>query len=169
MILFFAEGLQGARLAGSTKLNKLLWFAECAHFRRFGRPIAGAEFQKLQHGPAPRRLLPVRDELVATKRAVVRQERTPLGKLQDRVHPLDGPDLSVFDADELETMRSVLAELRDATATQLSELSHEEPGWRLTALQETIPLHACLLVNEPVVSPALAAHGQKLADTLHLR
>ena len=168
MLLLFAAGLGQAKLAGSTKLNKLLWFAECAHYRRFGRPISGAEFQKLEYGPAPRCLLPVRDQLVAEGRAALRREQTPLGRLQDRLVALDEPDRSVFDEDELSTMAAVLDELRDATGTALSELSYDEPGWRLTEMGETIPIHASLLVSPSGITPALAAHAEKLAADLRL-
>ena len=58
---------------------------------------------------------------------------------------LDEPDRSVFDEDELSTMAAVLDELRHATGTALSELSHDEPVWRLTETGETIPIHASLL------------------------
>jgi uncharacterized phage-associated protein len=168
MLLFFADGLKDAKLAGSTKLNKLLWFAECAHFRHYGRPISGIEFQKLRNGPAPRRLLPVRERLISEQRARLVHERTPLGKLQDRLVALAAPDLSRFTGQELETMTAVLDELRDATGTALSELSHDEPAWKLTEVGETIPIQACLLVDVEV-PPMFAEHAVKVATSLGLR
>ena len=50
----------------------------------------------------------------------------------------------------------------------MSELSHDEPGWRLTEMGETIPIHASLLVSPSAITPALAAHGAKLAAELRL-
>ena len=76
------------------------------------------------------------------------------------------PDMSIFSAEELATMTAVLEDLRDATGTELSELSHGEPAWRLTELRETIPIQACLLVSETTITPAIAAHGAKVAAAL---
>ncbi len=64
LLLYVATRLQGDRSGGATKLNKILFFADFAHVRR-GAPITGAEYQKLEHGPAARRLRPVRDRLIA--------------------------------------------------------------------------------------------------------
>ena len=47
LILLVAERLRSDLSGGATKLNKVLFFAEFIHVRRTGRPISGAEFQKL--------------------------------------------------------------------------------------------------------------------------
>lgn len=49
---------------GATKLNKVIFFAEFTHFRKHGSVISGCKFQKLPHGPAPVRLIPVRERLI---------------------------------------------------------------------------------------------------------
>jgi hypothetical protein len=74
LILCVSERLADEPAAGSTKLNKLLFFAEFSHVRQHRQPITGAEYQRLPNGPAPRRLLPVRDRLVANGDAVLREE-----------------------------------------------------------------------------------------------
>ena len=58
LLLHVADRLRNDRAGGATKLNKVLYFADFAHVRRHGRPISGAEYQKLAHGPAPRPLRP---------------------------------------------------------------------------------------------------------------
>ena len=69
MVLHVADRLQGDRAGGATKLNKVLFFAEFTHLRRHHQVISGCEFQKLNHGPAPRQLLPVRDRLIESGEA----------------------------------------------------------------------------------------------------
>ena len=49
----------------ATRLNKILYFCDFAHVRRFGDPITGFDYQKLRQGPAPRAFAPVRDRLLA--------------------------------------------------------------------------------------------------------
>ena len=58
LILYVAEKIQSDRTAGATKLNKYLYFADFSAVRKLGHPITGAEYQRLRHGPAPRRLPP---------------------------------------------------------------------------------------------------------------
>ena len=163
LVVLVASRLHDDRAGGATKLNKVLYFAEFAHCRRHGRSITGAEFQRLPHGPAPRRLVPVRDRLVRDGAAEVRTESF-LGYPQERLVPLREPDLDRFDDDELATVDEVLADLAHLTAKQVSDISHAEPGWLLVADGETIPYEAALLApfpDEP--SPAIAKRGAEIA------
>lgn len=163
MVLFFAEGLAGEPLAGSTKLNKLVWFADTAHVRTFGEPISGAEYQRLPQGPAPRRLLPVRHGLVERGEAAVRPEATRLGLVQVRLEARRPPDLSVFSDQELGTLREVLAVYGSATGRELSDASHEEAGWLYARDGEPIPLASTLIDPAPEVTDEMRARARALA------
>ena len=50
---------------GRTALNKLLWFADVAHFLQHGRTISGTVYVKCDYGPAPCDIDAVRHELIA--------------------------------------------------------------------------------------------------------
>jgi antitoxin SocA-like protein len=57
----------------STKLNKLLFYIDFSAYWDFGKPITGEEYQCLEFGPAPRRILPLLkamdpDQLVLVER-----------------------------------------------------------------------------------------------------
>lgn len=144
MILYVADKLRDDRAGGSTKLNKVLYFADFAHVRRTGHPISGAEYQKLAHGPAPRRLLPIRRMLLESRQAELVSEDF-LGYRHDRLLPRRPPEVGVFSEDELATIDKVLDDLAGLTARQVSELSHDEPGWQLVDVGETIPYHTALI------------------------
>ncbi len=148
MVLYCAQLLESDRFGGATKLNKLLYFADFAHARKTGTAISGAEYQKLPMGPAPRRLLPVRRKLVDDDRAELVTEFDALGYRHDRLRPHDAPDLSAFAADEVATIDAVANELRSLTGSQVSELAHDEPGWRLVSEGETIPYATAYLAPE---------------------
>jgi hypothetical protein len=75
LVLYIAKQTRGDQAAGATKLNKYLYFADFSAVRRLGRPITGADYQKLRFGPAPRRLTPVRERLLRTGDARL-EERT---------------------------------------------------------------------------------------------
>jgi hypothetical protein len=158
MVIYIAGRLRGDRAGGATKLNKVLYFADFVHVRRNGRPISGAEYQKLAQGPAPRRLRPVRDRIVAAGGAKVVVEEF-LGYDMHRLVPLRDADLSVLGPGELETIDKVLADLANLTAKQVSDLSHEEPGWKLCELGETIPYQMAFASNRQVITPT----GRRLA------
>ena len=161
LLLYVAKRLRGDPSGGAIKVNKVLFFAEFAHVRAHGRPITGADYQKLRFGPAPRRLIPVRDHLVDSGQARLLEEEY-LGYRQARLIPLREPDLSLLTAEEIETVDQALAEVEGTTGTRLSELSHEEMGWKMVDEGETIPFEAAYL-KPPVVTPAMREHTARLA------
>lgn len=144
LVLYVADRLKDDQAGGATKLNKVVFFAEFTHLRRHGAVISGCEFQKLAHGPAPRQLLPVRKQLIAEGAAELVTEDF-LGRPQHRLVPRRRADLTVFTATELQTIDDVLHQLAGLTGRQVSELSHEEPGWELTEIGETIPYATAFL------------------------
>jgi hypothetical protein len=89
--------------------------------RRTGHPITGAEYAESYLGYEQHRL-------------IVKRE----------------PDLSVFEADELDSVDLVLEDLAHLTATQVSALSHAEPGWLLVDDGDVIPYEAALIAPEQV-------------------
>lgn len=144
MVLYVAARLRDDRAGGATKLNKVLFFAEFTHLRRHHAVISGCEFQKLAHGPAPRHMLPVRQRLIDSGAAELVEEDF-LGRPQHRLVPSRAANLDLFSGDERQTMEDVLSQLAGMTAAQVSELSHQEPGWRLTEVGETIPYSTAFL------------------------
>ena len=152
LVVFAAEALLRHRADGATKLSNILFLADFAHVRRTGGPITGADYQKLPHGPAPRRLKPVRDALIAAGDVVIEREEF-LGYEIHRVVPRRPADLSVFTPEELETVNKVLADLESLNARQVTDLSHEEAGWRLVEEGQTIPYEAALVGARQVSTP----------------
>ena len=162
LILYVAGRLQADPRAGAVKLNKILWWAECAAMRTFGRTITGAEFQKLENGPAPRRLVPVRKELVESGDARI-EPTSYMGKTQQRLVPQRDADLGGFSPDELRLVDEVIDALWDKTAGEVSSASHGEIGWRIAEFGETIPVSTAFLADEAVVTPAMVDRAGKLA------
>lgn len=163
LIVYVADRLADDRAGGSTKLNKVLFFADFTHVRRHGRPITGAQYQKLDFGPAPRRLVPIRQQLINDGAVEIVSEEF-LGYQQRRLAALRPADLSVFDADELATIDSVLEDLAGMTAKQVSDLSHEEAAWRHTEMNATIPYESALIPKEQVVTPTARKLAAEVAE-----
>ena len=163
LLVHIADRLGADSAGGATKLNKVLFFAEFTHVRRCGRPISGAEYQRLPNGPAPRRLLPVRQRLLDAGDAKL-VEAPFLGYRQQRLVPLRPADLSVFGAEELETIDSVLDDLAGLTARQVSDLSHDEAGWRHAADGETIEYFMAFVAREQIVTPTVRNQAFAVAE-----
>ena len=164
LLLYVSKRLEGDPGGGATKVNKVLFFSEFAHMRAHGRPITGAEYQKLERGPAPRRLKPVRRALEERGEAEVVEE-THLGYVQHRLVAKRVADVSVFTADEIAIVDQVLADLEGRNARDVSVLSHDEIGWRMVDDGETIPYEAAYL-RPPVLTQAVRRHAAALAERM---
>ena len=152
MVLYVAERLQDDHAGGATKLNKVLFFAEFTHLRRHHQVISGCDFQKLLHGPAPRQLLPIRRKLIDSGAAELVDEDFP-GWPKHRLVPSRAANVDLFTHDERQTLEDVLTQLEGMTGTQVSELSHQEPGWRLAEIGETIPFSTAFLDFRQLQTP----------------
>lgn len=166
MVLYCAQLLEADRFGGATKLNKVLYFADFAQIRKTGTSISGAEYQKMPNGPAPRRLVPVRRRLVEDRRAELIEEFDALGYQHHRLRARDEPELSAFAADEVATIDGVANELRSLTGSQVSDLAHAEPGWKLVADGETIPHSTAYLATDAEVPDHLRETVQHRAAEL---
>lgn len=135
---------------GAVKLNKILFYSDFLAYARFGSPITGQEYQALKQGPAPRRLLPARQELIQEGRLAL-QKADYFGLKQDKPLALDAPDLNLFTAQQIALVDSVIERLEGMNASDVSSMSHEFVGWRLADEGETIPYTVALLGRrEPI-------------------
>ena len=124
LIIYVAERCENHRLFGATKMNKILFFSDFIAFRELGSPITGAQYQALERGPAPVKLLPVRNALESKGQVAIQR----IGG-QERIVPLRDPDLNGFSASEISIVDAVIDDLRGLSADEVSDLSHEFLGW----------------------------------------
>jgi hypothetical protein len=124
---------------GATKLNKVLWFADARLFVLHGSPITGATYIREKHGPVPKQMMPIRDELEREGCIKVLKE----GNLV-RIVSYEKPDLSSFTAEELRVVDYWIDHIdKDHTATSISEASHDY-AWDIAKMGEELPLYAIL-------------------------
>lgn len=163
LLLLLAGELSGDPYGGATQLNKALFFAEFGHMRSTGRPITGVAYQRLPHGPAPRRLRPIRDRLVASGAAELVSEGVHSFERQ-RLRPLRPARQDLFSDAELASVHRALATVSGRTAAEVSALSHEHLGWQLVGEGEDIPYVTALLAPPPeVASPQVRDRAAELA------
>ena len=161
LVIYVADGLRDNPAGGATKLNKSLWFSEIEHLRRYGRTVTGAEYQKLEWGPAPRQLMPIRERLTSSGDAEIIE--VPLGnRTEQRLVPLRPPDMSLFTKEEIDVVQGVLRRLSPMTGHQVSRLSHEEPAWYLPEFLDTIEPELAFL-RPAVITPKVQARARQFA------
>jgi hypothetical protein len=142
---------------GATKLNKILFFSDFLAYVRTGSSITGQPYQKLEWGPAPRRLLPVQKALFKADAAAM-ADRDHFGRKQTRLIALREPDLSEFSGVEVAIVDEVVALLSDQNARAASELSHRFLGWQLARIGDEIPYESALIEERPLTD-AEKAHA----------
>jgi antitoxin SocA-like protein len=156
LVLYVANKSADDPYFGATKLNKLLFFSDFLAYAVLGRPISGAVYEKQNHGPVPRELVNVRQQLIEDRLAVI-QERRYLGYVQKRLIPLREPDLSRFSGEEVALIDDVIKGLSGRTASETSEFSHRAvPAWRVAQLGEEIPYPAAFLSTRPLTDGEIA-------------
>ena len=162
LILLIAKHTEDDPTAGSTKLNEILYFAEISHLRRTGQPITGSEYQKQPHGPTLRRMPPIIRDLERLG-AAKEIEEDYFGYPQRKLVPLREPDLSEFSADEVASVLGMVRQFWGKSAREISDISHEDPGWRAVEVGETIPLELAF-VAQPEVTDEIRERARQLAS-----
>lgn len=135
---------------GAVKLNKILFFADFMYYMRTGSALTGAVYMRLPNGPAPKRLVPLREELKRAGEATEMTMDLPDGLAQRRLVALRDPDPETFSVRELRFLDSVIAAFRDNNASELSSMSHSLPAWLVAEDREEIPYEAAFV--RPITS-----------------
>ena len=139
------------RALGKVKLNKILWFADRAMYLHSGKTISGDTYLRFPQGPVSRHLLAAQEELQAERKIHIRWERMPAYE-QYFYLSLEDPDISAFDADEIDAINRSLDMIAPLTARQASELSHDRT-WETFANGEEIPMYAVLAADTREPTP----------------
>jgi hypothetical protein len=163
LILHIAWRSQDDPTFGAVKLNKILYYADFYAYRKLGASITGAEYQKLPDGPAPRQFLPTRATLLAD-RSIQLEYVQRFNFVQQRVVPRREPDYKHFTKEEIEVVNEVIDALRGKSARDVSDMSHEEMGWRLVDFYQTIPYRTAWLSAEPLSEDELRLAQQVAAE-----
>ncbi|MBQ8704184.1 MAG: DUF4065 domain-containing protein [Bacteroidales bacterium] len=109
-----------------TKMNKVLFYIDFLSYRERGMAISGLAYQALDFGPVPLRwdrVYSAFDEVEQQPRLVRDQEGIALTSSNTS-------DLSQFSQQEIAIINTVCNKLKNITAHDISEMSHNEPAWK---------------------------------------
>jgi len=160
LILYVARKCECDSKCGATKLNKILFYSDFLAYRQFGRSITGHAYRRLSQGPVPHLMPRFQNALIDNDDAAI-QERDYFGRRQKRLIALREPDLDGISGDEIAIVDEVIGMLKDMSAKEVSDLSHEFLGWQAASDGEQIP-YATAFVFRPEVSEDIEAHAAAL-------
>lgn len=147
LIVYIAERSADDAYFGAVKLNKILFYSDFLAYGHFGESITGQPYFRLPLGPAPRRLLPVKSEMLEGGDIVETQVQRYVYH-QKRIVPLRAANLETFRAEELDLVHEVIEALSSYSADMATALSHNFIGWQLVADGEEIPYQTIFLTDE---------------------
>ncbi len=124
-ILFFAKKVKHP---SRVKMFKLLYFLDFMHFKQAGRPVTDQKYYAWDYGPAPRdlweelksKMLPedIR-QCLSIKPFATEADRQGFNFIAKK-----SADLSVFSPREKEILENLALIYKDATPSEMSEISH---------------------------------------------
>jgi hypothetical protein len=165
LILYVSQQCAGDPKFGAVKLNKILFFSDYLAYAQYGSAITNFEYQRLRNGPAPRRFVPIRDEMIEQRELGIQVIPLRNGHTQHRAVNLRKPNLSVFSAEEIALVDTVISALSNEDAQSVSEISHRTVAWQAALEGETIPYGMVFLSNQPLTEAELI-RGLEIATEL---
>jgi len=137
-VLFFAKNTKHPNL---TKMLKLLYFLDFTHFKQTGYPSIGLEYYAWEKGPVPKDFYEeIKDgnvpEDFVDKFAIIpstRWEQEYPERKEYIFTPIEKPNPDVFTPRELRIIGNLCDMYRDATASQMKEVTHlPKAPWDIT-------------------------------------
>jgi DNA-binding transcriptional regulator YiaG len=140
MMVFYAAKPSGVL---KTKLNKLLWYADFTHFRRYGISISGATYVHLPYGPVP-------DNYGVYLAALCNNETLMLEEIDfgpdsagehiigEKLVATREPRAEYLPDSAYAILEAVHRRFRQTGSKEISRLSHEEIGYTATEHMEPI-------------------------------
>jgi len=168
LILYISKLCADDPFFGSTKLNKILYFSDFLAYGSFGKAITGVAYQHLEKGPAPRMLFPVRARMIEGGDLRLDSRMDPFGYEQKRPFALREANLDLFEFKELTLVNHVKVALAQANATEASNISHREVGYKTTKMKETIPYASIFLSDEPLNQAEIKFGQEKWAESVNV-
>jgi uncharacterized phage-associated protein len=115
-LLFVINNLEKA---DTHKTYKILYFADQKHLLKYGRPIFGDTYVKMEYGPVPSFIKNVVDEnILGLEEVVAKYHRYYIKSLVE-------PNLDYLSESDLECLKESLEENKDLDFPTLTEKSHD--------------------------------------------
>lgn len=129
----------------------MLFFSDLESYRDLGAAITGAEYQKWDYGPYPPQLRPAKQGLEHARRArLIRGGTYRADRLiPTRTRPADLDAVGIT-SEQATIVDAWIRRIERETANEISDFSHEHPGYQMVDDNEPIPYESAFLAgHEP--------------------
>ncbi len=130
MVKFFASENQPF----TTGMNKLMFYADFGHFKKYGQSISGLQYIAIQRGPVPENYGGIYNQLVNFDFVMV--EEKDFGDYVGERYVAEKFDfnqaeiMDQFNSSEWEVLRNVSSKFMGKNTKEIVEISHQEPAWQ---------------------------------------
>ena len=165
-VAYLAERSRHDEAFGETKLVKLLYYADCASYQRTGKPITGATYIHMEHGPYPESWQSIRLTLENEETIRVIAENVPGGYQRRRTVAGALATTEALSDQECTFLNEQLRRFADLNAAQIEEYSHDELGWHITTQGEVIPYETSGIRRPGPPDEETKARGRRIAKRI---
>ena len=128
-----------------TSLNKYLWFIDILSFNQRGVSITGLTYQKQQYGPT---IIDQRyKEISLLDDKYIRNDYEDEKGTRTIITSNENFDLSKLKESEIEIINKIIKLLKNKNVTDISNMSHEEEGWKKTKKFDEISFEYAMNLN----------------------
>lgn len=128
-----------------TSLNKYLWFIDILSFNQRGVSITGLTYQKQQYGPT---IIDQRyKEISLLDDKYIRNDYEDENGTRTIITSNKNFDLSKLKESEIEIINKIIKLLKNKNVTDISNMSHEEEGWKKTKKFDEISFEYAMNLN----------------------
>ena len=128
-----------------TSLNKYLWFIDILSFNKRGIAITGLTYQHQQYGPTI--IEQKYKEISLLDEKFIRTDYEDENGTRTIIKSNNNYDLSSLNSNEIEIINKVIKFLKNKNVNVISELSHNEEGWKKTKQFENISFEYAMKLN----------------------
>lgn len=113
-------------------VSKVLYFADKEHLNRFGRPILGDQYIRMEFGPVPSQTYDLIKKTSANKIALKKlREYVEVRRGEYRyLLPLQPPNMDLFSKTDIECLTNALNKCSTHAFGKLSDLTHTHAAWK---------------------------------------
>ncbi len=127
VILFYAEQLKPFK----TKLNKLLFYTDFVHFRKYSKGITGLKYAAFQYGPVPDKYDVLFGLMSDMDYFDIEYDMSNYGEVERILPNPANPFIASFLTPmELETLELVLNRFKTTSSSEIADISHKEKAWK---------------------------------------
>jgi uncharacterized phage-associated protein len=134
---------------GKTKLNKILYYSDFLFYSKKQKSITDSVYRHLPHGPVPDDMDKLLKNMQNKDIAFAVTNAGPY--TQTKIVALREPNLSLFDAEMIAHVDSVIDTVcnkNSLSASRLSEMTHQTIGWIVTSNGQEIPYQTIFIKDK---------------------